>query len=515
MWLSCVNYPIKTVQITDNIFDSLEKVGDGQNPVYEAEFINPDILDEWNAMHGNDARWQKEAFETMRERINSVVVIDIPQEQTTETPEPYEYILDIGKVIDYDTDDKTFEWIIFHLSDTSFAVIDEVTYRVFTYDKQKGIHYAVMTQEASHDIGYCPVHWFWDDEINNSDPDIKMSPLTSHLEELDWLLFFLIAKNVADIHGAFPITWAYSVDCSFKSENLERGIFMECDHGLLKDNNRQWLYDADGKILRCPACSGSKIIGPGTHIGVPMPDPSQDDKPLGVPAGHIERDILSLDFIVKEIERRSKNLYQDITGYGGEPNNDQAQNEKQIISAFEMRTGILRNLKRNFEKIKIWIDSTKARIKYGDKFIRVTYDMGTEFYLHDANTLLTVYQDGIAKELPKPMLDSLQDQYHYTKYRNNSTAIQRYELEKHIIPFRHIPESKAVTLWQKGIISDEDLQIILNFPTFVSRFEREQSSLLYFGINLPLDKRVEAIKKIIYSYVRTITKPIQPVSAGA
>lgn len=518
-FLSLFRFPVKTVQDTDKIFDSLAKVFDGQNPVYKYDFADAEYLDDWQEFSKDDQnRWRTEGMDAMRLNINSIVICDMPPEQVTPMPEPYFYFLDVSHVIEFDSDGMGFDWIIFRRSPTEIVVIDDKSYRIFQ-TKEKLNEIKKLISEAPHDLTYCPAHWFWAQSISKNDPCVKLSPISTHIQELDWLLSFFIFKRIADLSGAFPITWSYDYECDYKYENEQSGVFYACDHGFLRDQQNRWIHLQDGALMPCPACSNKKLTGPGSYIKVPVPE--KDGVDMREPAGEIARDVLTLEYIVAEIERLQKHLYEDITGYGGEPTNDQAVNEKQIIAAFESRTSILRDIKKNLEIIRQWTDFTRCKLRYADKFNGCSINMGTDFYLYDANLIMSLYTLGQKEEWDDSILDMLEDQYYATKYRNNQDQLARYTILKNIKPARHVTKSKATALYQGKIISLEDLIIILKFSTFVTRFEREQASLLDFGRNLDFDTRIKRIQTIIYSYagesIRTgkYIETVQPATTTA
>ena len=60
-------------------------------------------------------------------------------------------------------------------------------------------------------------------------------------------------------------------------------------------------------------------------------------------------------------------------------------------------------------------------------------------------------------------------------------------------PFRHLSRQEVSELYDKNLVSDEDLRIKLNFPNFVRRFERENTNILDFGAEIPYKRKIEII----------------------
>ena len=61
----------------------------------------------------------------------------------------------------------------------------------------------------------------------------------------------------------------------------------------------------------------------------------------------------------------------------------------------------------------------------------------------------------------------------------------------------------------RGIIrNEEDFRIKLNFSNFVRRFERENTSIVYFGTEIPYDKKIKAIYDEFRRYANEQKKPM-------
>ena len=55
-------------------------------------------------------------------------------------------------------------------------------------------------------------------------------------------------------------------------------------------------------------------------------------------------------------------------------------------------------------------------------------------------------------------------------------------------------------MYEKQLITEDELRIKLNFANFVRRFERENTNVLEFGSQIPFSKKIEVITKKIYDY---------------
>ena len=90
-------YPLKTNEVTGICFDKLSRVFDGRNPAFEYDFASPEDRDDWedyrrSRLHEPEI-WHTEGWERFKTDINSVLVVDLPEHQDGERPEPYFYWL--------------------------------------------------------------------------------------------------------------------------------------------------------------------------------------------------------------------------------------------------------------------------------------------------------------------------------------------------------------------------------------------------------------------------------------
>ena len=59
---------------------------------------------------------------------------------------------------------------------------------------------------------------------------------------------------------------------------------------------------------------------------------------------------------------------------------------------------------------------------------------------------------------------------------------------------------EVMQLRDKGIVTDEELMIKLNFSDYVRRFERENMNIIEFGDALDYDKKIGIIKEQLTQY---------------
>ena len=451
-------YPIKTNEITEICFDKLSRIFDGRNPAFNYQFANTAQRDDWEQYRQTKLNepdvWATKGWEFFKSEINSVLVVDVAREQTTELPEPYFYWLPIDDVITYKADPTTgqMDFIVFRRRD-EIVVLDDETYRVWDDGKHTGQLVGMPKVEATHDLGYCPARFFWNEPISLDEPDVKASPLSAELESLDWFEFFHISKRQLDLMGAYPILSGYEQSCDFT--NAENGDY--CDGGFLRDKQGRYRLDMAGLLLRCPKCGNKRIIGAGSFVEIPVPNPDENQPDL-----------------------RNPILISDVTEI--------------------FRGSVLNRVKKGFEAAQQWVDETVCRLRYGRYFISAKINYGTEFYLYSPDELRKRYKAAKDAGASESELDMMQNQILETEYRNDPTQLRRMLILAELEPFRHLSRVEVSELFDKRLVSETDLRIKLNFPNFVRRFERENTNILDFGSEIPYQRKIEKITAELRRY---------------
>ena len=487
-------YPIKTNEITEICFDKLSRVFDGRNPAFNYQFINSAQRDDWEQyrlekLHEPDV-WSTKGWEFFKSEINSVLIVDVPREQKTELPEPYFYWLPIDDVITYKADPTTGEmdYIVFRRRD-KIVVLDDETYRVWDDSKHTGMINGEPEVETPHDLGYCPARFFWNEPISLDEPDVKASPISAELESLDWFEFFHISKRQLDLMGAYPILSGYEQSCDFT--NAENGDY--CDGGFLRDKQGHYRLDMAGLLLRCPKCGNKRIVGAGSFVEIPVPSAEENQPDLRNPVQLLTVDKAALDYNVEEEKRLRDDIITAVVGQEEIITNRDAFNEQQVRANFENVTTVLRRITRGFEAAQEWVDSTICRLRYGRYFISATISYGTEFYLYSTDELRKQYQSAKETGAPESELDMMQNRILETEYRNDPMQLRRMLILAELEPLRHLSRQEVTDLFDKNLVTEQDLRIKLNFPNFVRRFERENTNIVDFGDAIPYQKKIDTI----------------------
>ena len=508
-------FPVITNEVLAVCYDKLSRIFDGRDPAFSYQFANTELRDDWEWYRqeklGEQNIWQSKGWDFFKTQINSVLIVDLPQEQEAgdRYPQPYFYWLPIMDVIDYKADPQSgaMEWIMFRQDGDKIAVIDDASYRIFN---SKDGTIGELESEAAHDLGYCPARFFWNEPVSLDKPDIKESPVTKELDRLDWYLFFAISKRQLDTYGNYPIYWGYEQSCDF--HNDETGDY--CDGGFLKNKQGHWHYDSNGLLMPCPVCSQKRLVGAGSYIEVPVPHVDEGQPDLGQPVGMLAVDSESLKYNQEEEKRLRTDLITAIVGTNEEITTRDALNEQQIKANFESQSTVLKRVKKGFEEAQKFVDDTCCRLRYGKAFLSSSINYGTEFYLFSSDELRERYKKAKEAGMSEADLDALLQQIIETEYRHNPQMMQRMIILSDLEPYRHLTRNEVQGLYEKSLIPVEDLLIKFNFADFIKRFERENMNIIEFGAETDYDKKIGIIKEQLKAYASEIKQPevkVEPI----
>lgn len=505
VFLQLFKYPLSTPAVVEDVYRELERVFYSRNSSSFYQFTDSELTEDWaqyrkNALNEPDV-WKTTAWKRMQVSPNSILVVDLPQVQSSARPEPYFYWLEIDAVVDYKvtkSDINQFEWFVFKQPNNQIAVFDIDSIRVYQLNEKLEIQ--SLVSEAKHDLGYCPARFFWSTSLNEKNKDIKKNPITKELSNLDWYLFFSLSKQHLDLYAPYPIYSAYEADCNF--ENNETGDY--CDGGFLRNAKGEYKILNDGSVEKCPCCSEKRIAGPGSFLEVPIPNQTEGIMDMRNPVQITTVDRESLDYNVAECERLKNEIIISVVGSGGTVSEKEAINETQVAANFESKTSVLNALKTNFEIAQKFVEDTVCKLRYGDAFISSSVNWGTEFYVFTVTELYSKYKQAKDNGAAISELDAIAQQILEVEYRNNPLVLQRMLILKQLEPYAHKTLSEVLDLYDKGLLNEELVKLKINFSALIERFERENINIIEFASNKTMREKINIITEKLLEYVREI-----------
>lgn len=519
IFLQLFKFPLSTPAVVEDVYRELERVFYSRNSSSSYQFTNSEFAEDWAQYRKNNLNepdvWKTIGWKKMQVSPNSILIVDLPQEQVTARPEPYFYWLDIDVVIDYQNskqDENMFDWLVFKQPENRIAVFDDTYIRVYQLNEKNEIQ--SLISEARHNLGYCPARFFWSVQLNEKNKDIKKNPITKELSNLDWYLFFTLSKQHLDLYAPYPIYSAYEADCDF--ENNETGDY--CDGGFLRNAKGEYKILNDGTVERCPCCSEKRIAGPGSFLEVPVPNQSEGVADMRNPVQITTIDKDSLEYNVNECIRLKNEIVISVVGSGGTVSEKEAINETQVTANFESKTSVLNALKTNFELAQKFIEDTICKLRYGDTFISSSISWGTEFYVFTVAELYAKYKQAKDNGAGSSELDAISQQILEVEYRNNPLVLQRMLILKQLEPYPHKTLDEVLRLYESGLLNEKLVRLKINFSALIDRFERENINIIEFASKKPLRDKINIITKKLLEYVTddtTAVKKQEPQGSGS
>ena len=505
IFINLFKFPLPTPAVVEDVYRELERVFYSRNSSSSYQFTDSELAEDWSQYKKNNLNepeiWKTTGWKKMQVSPNSILVVDLPQIQTSLRPEPYFYWLEIDAVVDYQTsklDENQFEWLIFKQPEHRIAVFDDTSIRVYQLNEKNEIQ--SLISEAKHDLRYCPARFFWSTQVNEKNKDLKKNPITKELSNLDWYLFFALSKQHLDLYAPYPIYSAYEADCNF--ENSETGDY--CDGGFLRNAKGEYKILNDGTVEKCPCCSEKRIAGPGSFLEVPIPNQSEGVADMRNPVQITTIDKDSLDYNVNECARLKNEIVISVVGSGGTVSEKEAINETQVTANFESKTSVLNALKTNFELAQKFVEDTVCKLRYGDAFISSSVNWGTEFYVFTVTELYSKYKQAKENGASNSELDAISQQILEVEYRNNPLVLQRMLILKQLEPYPHKTLDEVLKLYEKKLLNENLVKLKINFSTLVEKFERENINIIEFASNKTMREKIDIINKKLLEYVTKI-----------
>lgn len=502
IFLQLFKFPLPTPAVVEDVYRELERVFYSRNSSSSYQFTDSELAEDWALYRKSNLNepeiWKTTGWKRMQVSPNSILIVDLPQVQTTSRPEPYFYWLEIDAVIDYQLskqDENLFEWLIFKQPEHRIAVFDNTSIRIYQLNEKNEIQ--SLVSESQHDLGYCPARFFWSTQLNEKNKDLKKNPITKELSNLDWYLFFALSKQHLDLYAPYPIYSAYEADCNF--ENNETGDY--CDGGFLRNAKGEYKILNDGTVEKCPCCSEKRIAGPGSFLEVPIPNQTEGIADMRNPVQITTIDKNSLDYNVNECARLKNEIVISVVGSGGTVSEKEAINETQVTANFESKTSVLNALKTNFELAQKFVEDTVCKLRYGNAFISSSVSWGTEFYVFTVTELYSKYKQAKENGASNSELDAISQQILEVEYRNNPLVLQRMLILKQLEPYPHKTLDEVLKLYEKKLIDEKSVKLKINFSTLVEKFERENINIIEFASNKPMREKIDIINNKLLEYV--------------
>lgn len=519
-----ITFPLPTVEIVERANEELFKVHQAENRVVDYEFNDQELkedFDNYLKELQEPSYWRTHGWEIYKNEINGMIVVDLPTLErdengdpiaTSERPEPYFYFLPTTKIHNVKNNERgECEWVSFYESPlltnqqiqeqtgdeedktgVIFVIIDDQSYRRFMITEDDEV---VQISQNDHNLGYCPARSFWSQPLGTSRIQ-RQNQTTNNLGALDWMLYSKIVKRHLDLYAGFPIISMFEQKCTYR----ENGWF--CESGQLHAE------DPDKDVMihnrkACPKCnSGRSLVGPGSIIEAPgaaSSDAPDKQMPMVVMT---QGDVDSLEAMQEEVERQEENFMVNMLGFGGDPKNDQAKNQKQVMGSFESRTVVLNKLARNFERIQKFTLDTLGDLRYGDAYLGSVVYWGTVFFLQSLENMLEAYEVAKNNGMPNFDLNERRRDIWRKQYNENPERSLRMRMLSDLEPYEDFTQENILNY--KAFMDVRLMTLKINFNDLIQRFEIQNGPIQNYLPDLDYDLRIIQIKNQLMEWVDEI-----------
>ena len=492
--LNFFSYPLAIVSISDDILSDLNRVFNGRNANFGIQYPNKRAEEQTAQMLINlDTRnyIEKVGRRAFKCKPQTIVVVDKDANGI-----PYYVTVELDKLMSYELTPckQFFKYIIFHHSDgydelgkyKKIAFYDDEFYRVV--EVRDGAYSLVL--ETPHNLGYCPARWFIDTPLNTKDDCKRFAPLSAVLGSMSEWQQFHAYSYYAEHYGVFPVVEYAAAVCEDEY----------CVNGMVSvpmENGEMSTPTA------CRTCTANKFSGAGTAIKI-NPKIDNDENDVSGYFRFISPPTSNLEFEQSKQDQRENFIKVNTTGFN-DMMNKEAINADQVRSLMEDRKKPLLKLAGICNRLHKWMVSTAIKLAI-DVDVMVHANYGTEWFLLTEAQLQELFVGAKTAGMPESEIDQIYKLLIETKYKGDPQTVRKLMIENNLNPAPYSTLEECYKKLEMGVMQLEDLYIKANFTKFVSRFERENGSLVDFGTDITFEQKIDIIYNTFKTYVKDETE---------
>ena len=516
MFKSLVTTPLPTVEVVDSAYNELYKLFFGQNRVIDFRFASNDevMRKDWmtyRQQNGFNDWFRLEGWNVFKNHINAPIVVDLPAlkidedgnaSMISDLPEPDFFFVPTENVIDQMNDHNNKCHYLLYENDASEEMkelqqIDKIAYYI---DSEKYSTYLrkqdnwIWAADSPHDLGYTPAQSFWNKPLRNSTYQ-RQNPVTPNLGALDWMLYSIISKRNLDLFAGFPIVSLFEQQCDYKNADG-----FDCNGGMVQFyTNPQKTSSAEQE---CPKCSANQLLGVGSTVFVPLPDPEQDSAVNLMPGVNVTNgDVASMKQMSAELERQRQEFMIHVTGFdnGDNGGSQPSKNKEQLSAHMDSRHSVIMEIKEGFEVIEKFVLDTAGKLRYGDDYLNSIVNYGSRFFLKSSEEMQLDYKMARENGVPSFELSNMRSEMWEKKYAADPSILQRIKLLTQLEPYPDYTVGQLQGL--AAFIDTKELALKIAFNDLVAKFEREFGPIDQYFSSMALEMRVELIRTQLMKYL--------------
>lgn len=489
---SLIEYPLPSTSVVDSIKDQYAKVFEAKDSYFDITTKDNKIeLKQFLDRVKEPEFWTERALDLLFTEVNSLVMVDLPPVGVK--GDPFFYTINIEKLHDTEVNGKELEFAIIKGEKVEkkqyYLVCDSEYY--YKYSEEGEI--VERVQEAPHKLGKCPCNFLFFEPLSSTNEIVKRSGISSVLGTLDTYVRKYTSKEHLDLYNSFPIYWKYEES---SDDEYDRQTIID-DYVASGKNLDEAIRLYDNYVKRN---TKNPMIGAGTVIEVPTPNDNTEPD-LRDPIGVISPDVSSLDYNTSEVERLEDRIYRKATGRPQEKEIAQRPVASQIQSQYEGERNVLLWVANQFSTSRKWLTEALCSLKIGQQ-VSCTASFGSEFFIEDERSVLEnfkLYKEAGASQGSVLMRNKSLIQ---ASTKGKPSERERLEMLEHLEPLPTLDLATAQLWTLAEMIEFKQWDLKLNFAERINKFERENGSILSFGLedNLEFKERINKIKSILYSY---------------
>ena len=146
-----------------------------------------------------------------------------------------------------------------------------------------------------------------------------------------------------------------------------------------------------------------------------------------------------------------------------------------------------------------WCVETAVKLAI-DTTVKVHANYGTEWFLLTEKQLQELFAGAKQSGLPESEIDQIYNLLIETKYKGQPQTIRKLMIENNLNPQPYNTTKECIELVDVEMMQPLDLYIKVNLIKFIKKFERENGSIVQFGIDITFEQKINIIYNTFKTY---------------